>query len=404
MSLAELGGEDLSRSFLSLVELGRSRISLRALALVAERLELPLSHFVDDTHSEAVAELELDRAEAALAKQQPDEALRILDETDVTVSLRPRALWLRGRALTDAGRPREAIPVLQEALELAETQKDTALALQVRYKLGAALYLAGNYDEAMTQLRHALDVATDHPQDPILLGKITVAIGHILYVRGEISAAIERYTRARELFSRVGDLDNLAAVYSGLSLASKANGDLGGALRYSKLSLGAFEAKQNARLAAAELNNLATSYQEIGDIDHAIEAAVDAVSRAQEIRAPDVEALARSTLAALYLRQGNYDDAEREANKAVEIAAGDTDLARIDGWIVLAELAERSGDRERADRLYTQALTQLKESGKRIVYAEAALGYSLLLRSRGDSDRALEYALESAQAKAARPA
>jgi transcriptional regulator with XRE-family HTH domain len=47
-SLAELGNDVLSRSFLSLVERGRSRISLRALELVADRLELPLGYFVDE--------------------------------------------------------------------------------------------------------------------------------------------------------------------------------------------------------------------------------------------------------------------------------------------------------------------------------------------------------------------
>jgi transcriptional regulator with XRE-family HTH domain len=48
MSLADLGNGKLSRSFLSLVERGQSRISLHALQLVAERLELPLAYFVDD--------------------------------------------------------------------------------------------------------------------------------------------------------------------------------------------------------------------------------------------------------------------------------------------------------------------------------------------------------------------
>lgn len=49
LSLAALGGDDLSRSFLSLVERGRARISLRALAIVADRLELPITHFLSDT-------------------------------------------------------------------------------------------------------------------------------------------------------------------------------------------------------------------------------------------------------------------------------------------------------------------------------------------------------------------
>ena len=38
LSLAQVGGQDLSRSFLSAVEHGRTRISLRALSIVAERL------------------------------------------------------------------------------------------------------------------------------------------------------------------------------------------------------------------------------------------------------------------------------------------------------------------------------------------------------------------------------
>src|SRR5438067_2387346 len=48
MSLAELGDGNLSRSFLSLVERGHTRISLHALELVAERLQLPLGYFVDE--------------------------------------------------------------------------------------------------------------------------------------------------------------------------------------------------------------------------------------------------------------------------------------------------------------------------------------------------------------------
>src|SRR5579872_496720 len=48
LSLAKLGGDDLSRGFLSLVESGRSSISLKALGIVAARLKLPVSYFVDD--------------------------------------------------------------------------------------------------------------------------------------------------------------------------------------------------------------------------------------------------------------------------------------------------------------------------------------------------------------------
>jgi transcriptional regulator with XRE-family HTH domain len=88
LTLAQLGGNDLSRSFLSAVEHGRSSISLRALALVAARLELPLSYFV-----ESAPEIDLqstptvDHAEAALAYSR---LLRSRGDTDRALEY---ALW-----------------------------------------------------------------------------------------------------------------------------------------------------------------------------------------------------------------------------------------------------------------------------------------------------------------------
>src|SRR5205085_2427786 len=69
LSLAQLGGDDLSRGFLSLVESGRSSISLRALAIVADRLKLPMSYFVDDSPDLPAlsSPVTIDHVEAALA-------------------------------------------------------------------------------------------------------------------------------------------------------------------------------------------------------------------------------------------------------------------------------------------------------------------------------------------------
>jgi len=125
LTVAQLGGEELSRSFLTLVEGGRSRISLRALAIVAERLELPISYFVEDAEGESLAaELVLDYAETELARQRPEECLRMLGEVGVPESMRQRTGYLRGRALLDTGRSREAIGILREAVEQAERDGD----------------------------------------------------------------------------------------------------------------------------------------------------------------------------------------------------------------------------------------------------------------------------------------
>jgi transcriptional regulator with XRE-family HTH domain len=46
MTLAQLGGDDFSRSYLSAMERGKCRASVRALTILARRLGLPVSHFV----------------------------------------------------------------------------------------------------------------------------------------------------------------------------------------------------------------------------------------------------------------------------------------------------------------------------------------------------------------------
>jgi tetratricopeptide (TPR) repeat protein len=406
LSLAKLGGDDLSRSFLSLVELGRSRISLRALGIVAERLELPISYFLTDDpgNSEIVAELTLDQAEASIGRRKPAEALRSLDEAEIPEKLAARSLYLRGRALVDVGRVREAIPVLHDAVPLVDAGDDNRLIVETHYRLAMALYLVSSYDESLTHLRRALEHAQQEPEDVSLVGKVTVALGHVMYMQGNAEQAVEHYQRAREIFGKLNDLETLASVYSGMSLAYKRKDDLANALRYSRLSLGAYEARQNSYAAAHELNNMAVRYQEMGNLGQAQQCAQESIERARAINAPDVEALARSTLASIYLQMGQLDRAEAEANLADRMAADDTDLARIYAWLVLAKIADGVSDYQRSDDFYRRALDVLKDTNRHAIYADAALAYSLALRTRGEVEGALDLALQAAQAKSARPA
>ena len=247
-----------------------------------------------------------------------------------------------------------------------------------------------------------LDASTGESEDPTLVGRIATGIGHILYIRGDSQGAIEHYERARDLFRRVSDLNTLGAVYSGLSLAYNRKGDAANALRYSRLSVAAFTAHQNEQQAASELNNLAVRYQELDDLKSALECGAEAVARAQIVNARDVEAIAHSTLASVHLRLDEFDEARSEARMAEGMARNDDDVARIDAWIVQAKIAEHDNDTERADDLYVRALAALDRAGCYTAYADTALGYSLVLRQRGDTERALEYAVQAAQTKAAR--
>lgn len=400
MSLAQVGGEDLTRSFLSLVELGRSRISLRALAIVAERLDLPMSYFLDDgtAQNETIVEIALDEAEGALGRQEPSRVMSIINGLEIPARLQSRALWLQGEALRAQNHPRDAVPVLLEGLDQAERRDDVHHMAQIRYSLGAALYSSGNYDEALGHLRRGLDILQGELEDPIVVGKITVCIGHILFMRGDVDGAIQQYMRARDLFDSLQDLNAIGCVYSGLSQAYMRKGDMSTALRYSRLGVGAFAAKQNAQQAAGELNNIAMHYQELGKVDEAIEAAQEALDRARTAGATQIEAAAHATLAAIYLRQERFDQAAVEATAAEE-HAGDCDPAHTDASLILASIAERDGRTQEADRRYRDAIDALRDGDLNQRLADVTLAYSLVLRRRGSTEQALEYALQAAQAR-----
>jgi tetratricopeptide (TPR) repeat protein len=404
MSLADVGQNDLTRSFLSLVELGRSRISLRALSIVAERLDLPISYFLEDSVSGAATaiDLTLELAEADVARGDAESALKKLKDLDVSPALRPRRQYLRGKALTAIGAPRDAIVELRDGLAVAKDQDDGTMTAYLQHEMGRALYATANYDEALGYLRDALDGMSGENADPTLLGRITIGIGHILYIRGDSQAAIEHYERARALFTEVSDLNTLGTVYSGLSLAYNRKGDVANALRYSRLSVAAFTAHQNEEQAARELNNLAVRYGELDDLTSALSCGEQAVARARTAHAREIEAVAHSTLAALHLRLDDFDAAGSEAEMAKQMAQNDTDPARIDAWVVQAKIAQQQGSDNIADELFRRALDAQEDAGFVAAYADTALSYSLLLRQRGDIERALEFAVRAAQVKSGR--
>jgi len=401
LSLAQLGGDDLSRSFLSLVELGRSRISLRALAIVAQRLDQPISYFLDGAadSTDARAELLLDQAEASLRELEPGRAEQLLRDIEVPNALRGRALWLKGWSCADRGHPSDAVPLLQEALELVEADGDGRQLVQILYTLAMVFYTTRLYDEAMRYTRRAYDEAAEHLDDDALIGRLTVCLGHLYYVQGRFDQAEAHYDHARRLFGAVNDLDNMAAAYTGLSRVWEQRGDPRQAVRYSRMGLAILELKHYRREAARELSYIAERMQALGKSDAALADATMAIARAQESGARDVEAVARSTRAAIALSRGDIEQATRDAERADALAGDAPTHARIEAWIVLSKLAAQRKDDKTGDALLLRALDALRESGHHTRFAEIALEHSLALRERGDTEGALTFALEAAQVR-----
>jgi HTH-type transcriptional regulator, quorum sensing regulator NprR len=401
MTLAQVGGEELSRSFLSLVESGRSRISLRALAIVAERLDTPIAQFLQDEDATRVCELALDYAEIELERDRPAETIRIIQDGAKTYALDPRAQWLLGRALIDVGDAVRATSVLRGAASLP-AGLDKALNAEILYSLGSSLYITDRYDEAAVHFHAGLRMALEEPENPALQARLMIGVGHSLYVLNRPAEAIAHYDRAREIFGSVYDLDKVGAIFSAMSLASRKQGNLDAALKYSKQSVATYRLKRDWKMVARELNNMAMRHMERGELDEASRRAEEAVQRAHDVGAEDIEAYCRATLATVYLQQGRTEQAAQEAVAAESLAAEDAPLPLSDAWVVLAEIAALSQDWSRVNELFRKAMAVLRELDHKSRLADLAVRYSLLLKKSGDIESALDMALEAAKANGGR--
>jgi tetratricopeptide (TPR) repeat protein len=398
-SVAQLAGDDISEGSLRAIERERRRPSLDVLAPLAERLGVPLAHFIADSDRarSIAAGFQLTRIEDMLRRQRAADALTSLAHMEPPLHYRARALWLQGWISIEQGEPERALPVLQEAVDQAESDGDTDVRMRARFTLGSALFSLSRYEEAGFQFREA-HAAALHLADDLYLGKATTALGHLALAARDFDGAMRLYRRARDLFTAVSDLENLAAVYTGMSRVWERLGDVRKALKYSRLALHVYQSKRNTRWAAHELNNIAARYRQLGELDEALESGNQALAWTIESEWRAEETLTRSTLAAIELDRGNIGAARLHAETAVERAANEHDEGRIDAMLVLASLEMREGRFNLAEMLYLEVLTALRETANHARYADAALAYSLALRGRGDLATALHYAHEAARA------
>src|SRR5206468_1373074 len=91
---------DFTKGFISLLETGRTRVSLRAAEILAQRLGVSSADLIAGGDGEADLELALLRAEQQLSAGRAVDAIEVLERlaNKATGSLRARAFRARGRS------------------------------------------------------------------------------------------------------------------------------------------------------------------------------------------------------------------------------------------------------------------------------------------------------------------
>ncbi len=358
-----LGSPDLSKSFISLLESGRSHPSVETVIALSRRVNTSIgallldpadlrretalnllhlaaqmdlsTHGADAVHLVTAADALLPdmpaefrargallRARAAIATNALDEATTWADQA-LAVARQHRLAVFHGMALALKGEVevrrrtyKAALPLLEEATEKLQRTKAARTEENVRalISLGTTRDLLGQTDRAHRAYRRALDLSTRLRLQG-LRGKALTGLGLVARARRQLDAAVTLMTQAYEAFAQVEDLTEMSRVLSNLGLVRREQGRLDDALAALEQALRVRERIPDPRGRSATLDELAQVYLALDRRQEAARAARRAIKEAQAGKDQVREAMAQVTL-------GRILRAQSRRGEAIELLRG----------------------------------------------------------------------------------
>src|SRR6266568_2639155 len=385
MTQAQLAAPEFSISYISAIERGKIRPSLKALSILARRLDVPLTFLLEGSPSGAAEaravgyspadsgpdqKIDVDLLQASVlvqqgAFQQAEQLLAPIQPERITTDQVYRLYLLRGQIHLGANEYQEAVVDLRAAVTQGEGLNDIEYIERARNLLGRAYFLLYNYTLAMeNHLRCNTAIENGQIQDPVF---------------------------ALEVFDGMNrDSKSFAQKYMEISQSYKASGKLTMARDYALRSLALFEMRDEQRLVGITHQRLGKTLEKRNDLDEAEQEYRRAIAIEHELNDAVAASTCHTSLAELLLKRGNTAEAEKEAQEAYTFARASEDpQAQGQALIALAQIRHQAGDYAAADQLFTQALEMLDSSHAHEITAGAYFRYANLLEDRGEVQRSL---------------
>lgn len=437
MTQEKLAGSEFTKGYVSALERGAVRPSLKALDVFSRRLNMPLSDFISERHNpdttperEAFQEdlvYRFNYARMLIRTGSAGEALEYvarLEEIGAPFMQKlPAKLsywlpYLRGLAYMQLEEYSSAQIELEGALAILapEAKKDDAAkaaAVPVRDALGVVLRRKGSPAQA---LEHHLDclkeVKSSTVQDHSVLLSVYNNLVDDYRLLGDSGKALALSREVLRASAANTDLEQQALNYWRMSSERNEAGEWSDAKTYATRALhilGAADARISAsaiHLKTAALLSAAGKFEEAQtQLQNAGEMLTGTGNNEMQSRLYlEYAELARST--------GNIDEAANYANRSVLLsdrlrqetpgkAGKQAQLGALKLFVeavsTAAQLAERQSKTEEADRLFDIALNSLSQPELGELLSEISYSRAQVFEQRGDHKKAMEYYRQAAQ-------
>jgi len=412
MTQAQLAAPEFSISYISAIERGKIRPSLKALSILARRLDVPLTFLLEGSPSGAAEartvgyspadagpdqkiDIDLLQASVLIQQEQFKEAEQLLAPVlpeRITTDQVYRLYFLRGQIHLGLNEYQEAVVDLRSAVSQGEGLNNSEYTERARNLLGKAYFLLYNYTLAIeNHLRCQTAIENGSINDPVFSLEVLSNLANDYFRLGDLQNAVTYYHKALQLFDETHrDTKSFAQKYMEISQNYKKAGKLTMASDYALRSLALYEMRDEQRLVGLTHQRLGKTLERQNDLDAAEQEYRHAIAIEQELGDPIASSTCHTSLAELLLKRGKTEEAEREAQEALNFARESGD-AQVQGQalIALAQLRHQTGDYAGADQLFEQALTMLDTSRAHEIAASAYFRFANLLEERGDVQRSL---------------
>lgn len=408
LTQAELAGADFTKGFISLVETGHSRISLRAAQIISERLGVPVSELLATPPSDdqRALEFQLLQGETLLARGDPAGAAQIAQRLArlAVGALAPRVTRLHGRALSLANRSRDGIRLLDDALRAYRSSDNKEMAARVLFDLAVAHARLEEQGEALNlalQAEHLVNAGAvvDRTFELTLLS----FLAGTFVVLSDFGAADLRTERAKAVAEDVSDPRAVANLYENLAQTRQRQGDLESALTYARRSLQAYEELGSQAGIGSAWNTLAWVYISRRQVGRASDALARAERLAEEHKDGRLKAYVLQNRAELELARGNAERGVELADASIAHPDASARCRAISRLVRAQALAKTKASDALVNAAFRAAIADLEPHGRRMTArAYQALFETQLARGQTrQANDAAKMALELLQPKLA---
>lgn len=412
MTQAQLAAPEFSISYISAIERGKIRPSLKALSILARRLDVPLTFLLEGSPSGAAEaravgyspadsgpdqRIDIDLLQANVLIQQGlcEEATQLLDPIQperITTDQVYRLYLLRGIIHLSTREYQEAVVDLRAAVAQGEALGDSEYTERARNLLGKAYFLLYNYTLAVENHLHCYSmIESGQISDPFFSLEVFSNLANDYFRLGDLEKAIDFYHHALETLEVMErDTKSFAHKYMEISQHYKSVGKLAMAREYAVQSLAVYEMREEQRLVGLTHLRLGKALEKQNDLDGAEKEYRQAIAIERELNDEVAASMCHAGLAELLLKRRQVQEAEREAQEALDFARTSSDpQTQGQALIALAQIRHQAGDFTFADQYFTQALELLEASNAHEIAANAYFRFANLLEERGEVQRSL---------------